>query len=42
MIDTVVEKVTENAKFEIPTEMIDSEVEQMVREARTTFPNARI
>ena len=37
MIDTVVEKVTENAKFEIPTEMIDSEVEQMVREADQRF-----
>ena len=31
VIDTVVEKVTENAKFEIPSEMIDSEVAQMVR-----------
>ena len=37
VIDTVVEKVTENAKFEIPTEMIDSEVEQMVREADQRF-----
>lgn len=37
VIDTVVEKVTENAKFEIPTEMIDSEVQQMVREADQRF-----
>ena len=37
VIDTVVEKATENAKFEIPTEMIDSEVQQMVREADQRF-----
>ncbi len=37
VIDTVVEKVTENAKFEIPSEMIDSEVAQMVREADQRF-----
>ena len=33
LLDAVVEKATENAKFEIPAEMIDSEVEQMVNEA---------
>lgn len=37
VIDTVVEKVTENATFEIPAEMIDSEVAQMVREADQRF-----
>ena len=37
VIDTVVEKATENAKFEIPAEMIEGEVAQMVREADQRF-----
>jgi len=37
IIDSVVEKATENAKFEIPAEMIEGEVEQMVREADQRF-----
>jgi len=37
IIDSVVEKATENAKFEIPAEMIEAEVEQMVREADQRF-----
>jgi len=37
VIDTVVEKATENATFEIPQEMVDAEVEQMVREADQRF-----
>ncbi|MCL1948680.1 MAG: trigger factor [Turicibacter sp.] len=37
IIDSVVEKATENAKFEIPAEMIENEVEQMVREADQRF-----
>ncbi|MDB8554150.1 trigger factor [Turicibacter sanguinis] len=37
VIDTVVEKATENAKFDIPVEMIDAEVAQMVKEAEQRF-----
>lgn len=37
IIDAVVEKATENAKFEIPAEMVENEVEQMVREADQRF-----
>ena len=37
VIDTVVEKATENAKFDIPAEMIDAEVAQMVKEAEQRF-----
>ncbi|HAX72907.1 MAG TPA: trigger factor [Firmicutes bacterium] len=37
VIDTVVEKATENAKFDIPVEMIDGEVAQMVKEAEQRF-----
>lgn len=37
IIDTVVEQATANASFEIPQEMIDSEVEQMVREQQQRF-----
>ncbi len=37
VIDAVVEAVTENAKFEIPTEMIDAEVAQMLKEAEQRF-----
>ena len=37
IIDTVVDVVTENAKFEIPAEMIDAEVAQMVKEAEQRF-----
>ena len=37
VIDAVVEAVTENANFEIPTEMIDAEVAQMVKEAEQRF-----
>ena len=37
IIDTVVEKATENATFQIPAEMVEGEVEQMVREADQRF-----
>ena len=37
VIDTVVEKANENAKFDIPAEMIDAEVAQMVKEAEQRF-----
>jgi len=37
LIDTVVNQVTENAKFEIPAEMIDSKVEQMIEEQERRF-----
>ncbi|MGL4335676.1 MAG: trigger factor [Turicibacter sp.] len=37
VIDTVVEKVTENATFDIPVEMIEGEVAQMVKEAEQRF-----
>ena len=37
VIDTVVEQATTNAKFEIPAEMIDAEVAQMVKEAEQRF-----
>ncbi len=37
VIDTVVETATANAKFEIPAEMIEAEVAQMVKEAEQRF-----
>ena len=37
VIDTVVEKATGNAKFDIPSEMIESQVEQMIKEQEQRF-----
>ena len=37
MINTVVDKVTENAKFELPVEMVDSQIEQMINEQAQRF-----
>lgn len=37
VINTVVDKVTENAKFELPSEMVESQIEQMVNEQAQRF-----
>lgn len=37
VIDTVVEQATKNAKFELPSEMIESQVEQMIKEQEQRF-----